>query len=60
MCHFNERPAAVSLLLTIKDSCAINVVLGKVIASAFVYNQVNLLLHERGRGIAFSNFAFAE
>jgi len=32
-------------------------VLGKVIASAFVYDQVNLLLPEHGRGIHFSNFA---
>jgi len=35
-------------------------VLGKVIASAFVHDQVNLLLHECDRGIALSNFAFAE
>lgn len=35
-------------------------VLGKVIALAFVYEQVNLLLHECHTGISFSNFDFAE
>lgn len=44
----------------LKSVCAITVLLAKVIASAFVYDQVNLLQHKHYREIPFSNFAFAE
>lgn len=44
----------------LKSVCAITVALAKVIASAFVYDQINLLLYEHDGEIPFSNFDFAE
>lgn len=62
LCFKKEYAVLMSALLLfhclwlLKTVCAINMAFGKVIASAIVYDQVNL----HGWGIHFSNFAFAE